>query len=352
MEKKTAIVVIKNIHFDTIKILMKDNAERIKWFGQLVDNNATIHDHDLVRVYNTVEEFCNEYNAESEQGYGYSLVAINYTEKIDGKFVDTPYPIYDLSMRLSVGVMSSYQHDKYVYRIVKEIKEQSARRFGDIQCLVSGYWNAKNDYRLHVYLLGDKCRILNNLHDFILDVNDGLGVSYVEGEWSVDGNKLSAIKYDGDEDEYNEETKHPAEGMPIVPEPKPIKVENPKVVDTDTLAPQMDIKEDEEKPKYGNDFLEHIASIWEDGQRTILVDVSGMKFVINGLFDNQDVIIDVYVADTMQRIDRYIEVGATDGCLAEAEYYAEHFAKKIVKDCVVTDSWYLTEKQFKFLKDA
>lgn len=357
MEKKTAIVVINKQHFHSERIFKYNNDERIAWFANVVDDDITIHDSELVTVFDTVEEYCHEYNAGCMRSEDFDIIPIVYTDKVGGKFQNTQYPIYDLSMRLCVKISQQKQNDTDIRNIAIAIREEYKKHFGDdTQCVINGYNNDTWDYRLHIYLLGDKCRILNNLHDFIFMVHDICGVCFCEPEWSVDGKDLSAIRFDGDEYEYDEEVKHPADNMPIVPEP--IKVENPKVVDTDTLAPQMEIKSEEKKEevkenrKYDGDFLDHVVSIFEEGHRVILVDVSGEKYVLNGLFDNDDVIIDCYVADTMQRIDRYFIVGAQEAPMDEAESYAEYFARKVVKDRYVGGCWFLTDKQFEFLKNA
>lgn len=347
MEKKTAIVVINNNQFATGAILAKNNAQRIDWFSRLVDNDDTINNKEYVNVFDTVEEFCNVFNNGWEISIEETLVAIEYTEKIDGKFVNAPYPIGDLSMRLCLRISKESQNDTDVRNIAIAIRRDCKSYFGDnTQCVINGYNNDTWDYRLNVYLLGDKCRILNNLYEFLFEIYEMRGIVSCEPEWSVDGIDLSAIKFDGDEDEYDEE-------IPIPPHLQPIKVENPKVVDTDTLAPQMETKpEVKEEPKYDGEFVDHIADIWREGHRTILVELSGEKYVINGLFDNQDVIIDCYVADTMQRIDRYFIVGAQDAQTDEAEWYVGYFMKKVAKDRKFGDCWYLSDKQFKFLKEA
>lgn len=351
MEKKTAIVVINNTHFDSQRILAYNNVERIAWFAQLVDDDASIHDEDLVVVFDTVEEFCNIFNHGWEVSPSESLVAIEYTEKVDGKFHNPHYPIGDLSMRLCVKIKDRCQNLIELQKIANIFKEISKNCLGNTECKISGYWNDNCDYRMHIYLIGDKCMILNNLSDFIFEIHDCYAVSFCEPEWSVDGKDLSAIKFDGDEHEYDDKT-------PVVSQSEPIKVGNVKVVDTDTLAPQMDTKPEEkkeevkEKPKYDGEFVDHIADIWREGRRIILVELSGEKYVINGLFDNDDIIIDCYIADTMHRIDRYFIVGAQDAPMDEAEWYADYFMKKVVKDRKIGDCWYLTETQFKFLKEA
>lgn len=131
------------------------------------------------------------------------------------------------------------------------------------------------------------------------------------------------------------------------------------IFETTTLPiPPKEIKIEEKKEevnenrKYDGDFLDHVVSIFEEGHRVILVDVSGVKYVLNGLFDNEDVIIDCYEADTMKRIDRYFVVGARDEAWNEAAAYAEHFMSKIVKERLYLDAWFLTDKQFEFLKNA
>lgn len=357
MEKKTAIVVINKKDFLSEAIFKYNNDERIAWFARLVDEDTSINNSELVTVFDTVEEYCHEYNAGCMRSEDFDIIPIVYTDKVGGKFQNTQYPIYDLSMRLCVKISQQKQNDTDLRNIAIAIREEYKKHFGDdTQCVINGYNNDTWDYRLHIYLLGDKCRILNNLHDFIFMVHDICGVCFCEPEWSVDGKDLSAIRFDGDEDEYDEEVKHHADNMPIVPEP--IKVENPKVVDTDTLAPQMEIKSEEKKEevkesrKYDGDFLDHVASIFREGHRVILVDVSGVKYVLNGLFDNDDVIIDCYVADNMQRIDRYFIVGAQEAPMDEAESYAEYFVRKVVKDRYVGECWFLTDKQFEFLKNA
>lgn len=348
MEKKTAIVVINNKHFDSQRILAYNNVERIAWFAGLVDDNVSINDPELVSVYDTVDAYCREYNAGCLRSEVFDLVTIEYTEKVNGKFVNAPYPIGDLSMRLCLRISKESQNDTDVRNIAIAIRRDCKSYFGDnTQCVINGYNNDTWDYRLNVYLLGDKCRILNNLYEFLFEIYEMRGIVSCEPEWSVDGIDLSAIKFDGDEDEYDEEI--PA----IPPHLQPIKVENPKVVDTDTLAPQMETKpEVKEEPKYDGEFVDHIADIWREGHRTILVELSGEKYVINGLFDNQDVIIDCYVADTMQRIDRYFVVGAQEPKVDEAEWYVGYFMKKVAKDRKIGDCWYLSDKQFKFLKEA
>ena len=128
-----------------------------------------------------------------------------------------------------------------------------------------------------------------------------------------------------------ENDKRPADDTPIVPQP------------TEKVK---------EKPKYDGAFLAHVASIFNEGHRVILVYVSGVKYVLNGLFDNKDVIIDCYEADTMKRVDRYFVIGAQDKDWNEAAAYAEHFMSKIVKERLYLDTWFLTDKQFEFLKNA
>lgn len=235
MEKKTAIVVISSTQFDVDAILKKNNDSRLAWFSQLVDEDCTIHDLDSVLVFDNIEDFCGDYNCGGVRGFNDFLVAIEYTDKIDGKFVN---------------------------------------------------------------------RISSN--------------------------------------------------TPTVSQVEPIKVENIKLVDADTLSAQIneELEEAESTPKYNGEFIGHIEEIWREGHKTILVELSGEKYVINGLFDNDDVIIDCYVADTMQRIDRYFIVGAQQKSHDEAECYCEYFLERIAKDRNINECWFLTERQFKFLKEA
>lgn len=149
------------------------------------------------------------------------------------------------------------------------------------------------------------------------------------GEWYLSCIVCSDL--DGHEESYTTLT------IPIPP--KEIKIEEK----------EEDVNENR---KYDGDFLDHVVSIFEEGHRVILVDVSGVKYVLNGLFDNDDVIIDCYVADNMQRIDRYFIVGAQEAPMDEAESYAEYFVRKVVKDRYVGECWFLTDKQFEFLKNA
>lgn len=344
MEKKTAIVVINKNQFDSQKILAYNNVERIAWFASVVDDDFSIRDPELISVFDTVEEYCHEYNAGCMRSEDFDIIPIVYTDKVGRKFQNTQYPINDLSMRLCVKIIVHNQNDEDLQAVAIRIREISKNLFGDTQCFVSGYWNNHDDYRLHVYLLGDKCRILYNLPDFIFDVNDYYGVSFIAPEWTVDGKDLSAIKFDGDEHEYDDNT-------PVVPQSE-------EVVDADTLASQIETKSEENKEevnenrKYDGDFLDHVVSIFEGGHRVILVDVSGVKYVLNGLLDNEDVIIDCYEADTMKRIDRYFVMGAQDEPWNEAVAYADYFMSKIVKARLYLEAWFLTDKQFEFLKNA
>lgn len=135
-----------------------------------------------------------------------------------------------------------------------------------------------------------------------------------------DGYYLSKVVLD-------EECRNEGEGetftLPYLP--KEIKVEEePK--------PTAEIKRDGE-------FVDHLAQIWEQGHKTICVELSGEKYIINGLFTNEDVIIDVYIADTMQRIDRYFVIGAQELAYTEAEWYYDYFVKKVVKDRNINECW-------------
>ena len=344
MEKKTAIVVINKQHFYSERIFKYNNDERIAWFASVVDDDFSIRDPELISVFDTVEEYCNEYNAGCMRSEDFDIIPIEYTDKVCGKFQNNQYAINDLSMRICVGIIEHHQNDEDLQAIAIRIREKSKDLFGDTQCFVSGYWNDIGDYRLHVYLLGDKFRILNNLHDFIFEVYDCCGVSLGEPDRSVDGKDLSAIKFDGDEDEHDDNT-------PVVPQSE-------EVVDADSHASQIETKSEEkeedvnENRKYDGDFLDHVVSIFEEGHRVILVDVSGVKYVLNGLFDNEDVIIDCYEADTMKRIDRYFVIGAQDVPWDGAVAYADYFISKIVKERLYLDAWFLTDKQFEFLKNA
>lgn len=163
--------------------------------------------------------------------------------------------------------------------------------------------------------------------DFIFSIQN-TDNEKAEGDWF-----LSCIVCN----EWSESDIFETTTLPIPP--KEIKIEEKK----------EDVKE---KPKYDGGFLAHVASIFREGHRVILVDVSGVKYVLNGLFDNEDVIIDCYEADTMKRIDRYFVIGAQDEAWNEADAYAEHFMSKIVKERLYLDAWFLTDKQFEFLKNA
>ena len=142
MEKKTAIVVINKNQFDSQRILAYNNAGRIAWFAQLVDNDTTIHDIEFVMVFDTMEEFCNEYNCGCLRSEHDVLVTIEYTEKVGGKFRNPQYPINDLSMRICVKISQQKQNDTDIRNIAIAIREECKNHFGeDTQCVINGYNN-------------------------------------------------------------------------------------------------------------------------------------------------------------------------------------------------------------------
>lgn len=107
------------------------------------------------------------------------------------------------------------------------------------------------------------------------------------------------------------------------------------------------------QPKYDGELLNHLLSIWEEPSTptTLSVELSGEKYIIRGLFANEDTIIDVFLANDMKHIDRYFVVGSQDGADNETNHYYEYFLENVVKDRHINECWYLSEEEFQFLKN-
>ena len=263
-----------------------------------------------------------------DEWYDHAKVLQFLIDNANGKDVQSPIEMCDLIwMGIypdNEGMITQYE-DKEVEVSTEEIeairKEIVARCKGhsieDVREMFDGYNRGEYGEGSFDFVY----------EDFIFSIQN-TDNEKAEGDWF-----LSCIVCN----EWSESDIFETTTLPIPP--KEIKIEEKK----------EDVKE---KPKYDGDFLDHVVSIFEEGHRVILVDVSGEKYVLNGLFDNDDVIIDCYVADTMQRIDRYFIVGAQEAPMDEAESYAEYFARKVVKDRYVWGCWFLTDKQFEFLKNA
>lgn len=129
------------------------------------------------------------------------------------------------------------------------------------------------------------------------------------------------------------------------------------VPEVQTAVPTVTQEEPKKADKndYGRRiFVEHVEDIYDSKtkQGSFWVDISGEKHIVNCLFDNEDAIVHVYKARTMELLDRYLVVGAQSGAHEESECIADWFCENFVQDGNLTEVWNLTERQFSFLKNA